>query len=80
MAHRYENVQDYYGRVLQNSKDLKTSACTAAGRPPQGIIDAIGMVPEEVTSKYVAVWRPWSGSIVCATLLNLALLHRLDVG
>ena len=25
----YEIVKDYYGKVLQSSKDLKTSACTA---------------------------------------------------
>lgn len=25
----YESVKDYYGKVLQTSKDLKTSACTA---------------------------------------------------
>ena len=29
----HEAVQDYYGRVLQSSRDLKTSACTAGGKP-----------------------------------------------
>eukprot|EP00911_Craspedida_sp_UC1_P002409 UC1_evm2s1798 len=47
----YRNVQDYYGRVLSTSKDLKTSACTASGRPPQIVIDALAKVPEAVTSK-----------------------------
>jgi hypothetical protein len=28
-ASRYESVKDYYSNVLQSSKDLKTSACTA---------------------------------------------------
>ncbi len=30
----HEAVQDYYGRVLRSSRDLKTSACTAGGKPP----------------------------------------------
>ena len=38
-AHReqltHAAVADYYGRVLQSSRDLKTSACTAGGKPPE---------------------------------------------
>ena len=30
----HQAVQDYYGRVLKSSRDLKTSACTAGGKPP----------------------------------------------
>eukprot|EP00951_Prasinocladus_malaysianus_P019468 scaffold157252_cov45-Prasinocladus_malaysianus.AAC.1 len=32
-SNTYESVQNYYGKVLGSTKDLKTSACTAAGRP-----------------------------------------------
>ena len=44
-AKTLEVVQDYYGKVLSTSKDLKTSACTACGKPPQYVLDAIKKVP-----------------------------------
>ena len=37
-------VADYYGRVLQSSRDLKTSACTAGGTPPELIRQVCCMV------------------------------------
>lgn len=47
-----ESVQEYYGKILQNSKDLKTNACTCAEAPPQDIRSALANVHEEVTSRY----------------------------
>lgn len=43
-ASTYGDVQEYYGKVLQTSKDLKTSACTAgtfsaAERPSRLCLD-----------------------------------------
>jgi hypothetical protein len=29
----YESVKNYYRRILQTSKDLKTSACVCASKP-----------------------------------------------
>jgi hypothetical protein len=29
----HDDVSEYYGKVLSNSKDLQTSACTTSGRP-----------------------------------------------
>jgi hypothetical protein len=37
-------VQEYYGRVLNNTSDLKTSACVAAGKPPLHIRNALRLV------------------------------------
>lgn len=51
-ADRLLSVQNYYGEVLQSSKDLKTNACTTAARPPQIIVDALRGVPQEITDKY----------------------------
>ena len=44
----YDVVRDYYGKVLANSKDLKTNACVCCERPPDHILNAIKEVPSEV--------------------------------
>lgn len=54
----YEVVQDYYGKVLSSSKDLKTSACTASGRPHTRIIAAMKKVPSEVMDKFYGCGAP----------------------
>ena len=54
----HEIVQDYYGKVLANSKDLKTSACTASGRPHPQIIDIMRKVPAEVMDKFYGCGAP----------------------
>ena len=38
---RKASVEEYYGRVLSTSKDLKTSACSASKKPHHLIIDAM---------------------------------------
>ncbi|KAJ2596071.1 hypothetical protein GGF39_003587, partial [Coemansia sp. RSA 1721] len=48
----YDSVKTYYGKVLASSKDLKTSACTAASRPPAKIMSIISQIPDAVTSKF----------------------------
>lgn len=46
------DVKEYYGSVLQNSGDLKTSACTTSKRKlPQSVRDALGQVHDEIVSK-----------------------------
>eukprot|EP01013_Petalomonas_cantuscygni_P011293 TRINITY_DN246_c0_g1_i3.p1 TRINITY_DN246_c0_g1~~TRINITY_DN246_c0_g1_i3.p1 ORF type:complete len:392 (+),score=68.25 TRINITY_DN246_c0_g1_i3:100-1176(+) len=47
-----QDVKDYYGKVLQKSDDLKTSACSAAGRPPARVAACIKNIHEEVLSRY----------------------------
>ena len=47
-----ENSQDYYGRVLQGSGDLRTSACCTAAPPPPRLRDALAQVHDEVRGRY----------------------------
>lgn len=47
-----ENVQRYYGQVLQGSEDLRTDACCTAEAPPAAIRQALANVHDEVTSRY----------------------------
>ncbi|NWW09351.1 AS3MT methyltransferase, partial [Oreocharis arfaki] len=45
--------QDYYGKELQKSEDLKTNACITSARPlPKVVRDALGRVHEEVVARY----------------------------
>lgn len=48
---KLQEVQNYYGKVLQTSKDLKTTACTTSGRPPAPIRAALARVPKPITDK-----------------------------
>lgn len=67
----YELVQDYYGKVLGNSKDLKTSACTASGRPHPHIVAAMKKVPSEVMDKFYGCGAPLPLGIGGLRLLDL---------
>ena len=55
MAATHEKVQDYYGKKLQKTEDLKTTACTTScgGSFPQVIKKALADCHEEVVSKLV---------------------------
>ncbi|NXS57585.1 AS3MT methyltransferase, partial [Brachypteracias leptosomus] len=45
--------QDYYGKELQKSGDLKTNACVTSARPlPKVVRDALERVHEEVVARY----------------------------
>lgn len=47
------DVQEYYGKVLQGTKDLKTNVCTVGKLSmPKHVKDALKQVHEEVVSKY----------------------------
>jgi len=48
----HEQVQHYYGNVLQGSADLKTDACCTATAPPPHLRAAVAEVHEEVRGRY----------------------------
>ncbi|XP_074448145.1 arsenite methyltransferase [Larus michahellis] len=49
----HREVQDYYGKRLQKSADLKTNACITLARPlPKAVRDALENVHEEVVARY----------------------------
>jgi arsenite methyltransferase len=48
----HASVQDYYGKVLQSTADLKTSACTTGAAAPAHLRKAIGRCHDEVLSRY----------------------------
>lgn len=48
----HELVQDYYGRTLKSSADLKTSVCCDANAPPPALRPVLGRIHPEVLARY----------------------------
>ena len=47
-----ENVQEYYGKELKSTEDLKTNACCTLEAPPIHIMKALSNVHDDVQAKY----------------------------
>mmetsp|Transcript_62827 Transcript_62827/g.172252 ORF Transcript_62827/g.172252 Transcript_62827/m.172252 type:complete len:391 (+) Transcript_62827:162-1334(+) len=67
----YESVQNYYGKVLGSSNDLKTSACTTISRPSPSIMSALNQVPQPITDKFYGCGTPLPTSIDGLDVLDL---------
>ncbi len=66
----YESVQDYYGKVLAGSKDLKTTACSGS-KPSLQIIEALRLVPDEILEKFFGCGAPLPLGIEGLRVLDL---------
>lgn len=52
METKHQEVQEYYGKSLEKSDDLKTNACCTPVPPPKYISDIIAKIHDEVVIKY----------------------------
>jgi len=68
----HELVQDYYGRRLQGSADLRTSACCDPSQTPEWLKPLLARIHPEVTERY------YGCGLVCPPLL--AGCRVLDLG
>lgn len=66
-----ESVQDYYGRVLQSSADLKTSACCLAETLPPHVLEALREVHDEVKDRFYGCGSPIPPAVDGITVLDL---------
>jgi len=68
----HEDVKNYYGKVLQQSNDLKTNACCTSGDIPRHVKNALANVHDEVLSRYYG----------CGLIAPLVLegMHIMDLG
>jgi hypothetical protein len=48
----HESVQDYYGKQLQSSADLKTDACCDISQVPGWLKPLLSNIHPEVSSRY----------------------------
>lgn len=60
----HDIVQDYYGRQLQSTSDLKTSACCDISAIPEWLKPLLGRIHPEVLSRY------YGCGLVCPPLLK----------
>jgi len=47
-----EAVQEYYGKVLSSSADLKTDACCSGEKPPPRVREVLSRIHETVLARY----------------------------
>lgn len=66
-----DHVKDYYGRVLQSSADLKTSACCLAETLPRHVAEVLKDVHDEVKDRFYGCGSPIPPALDGATVLDL---------
>ena len=66
-----EKVQDYYGKVLSTSEDLKTSACCTAEDIPSHVKDILKNIHTEVLEKFYGCGSPLPLGLEGKTVLDL---------
>lgn len=70
----YDVVQDYYGKQLQSSDDLKTTACCDISQIPNWLKPLLSNIHDEVLSRY------YGCGLVCPALLEGCRILDLGCG
>ena len=65
----YNDVKEYYGKILESTKSLKTSACTMSSRPSDTILNILKKIPSEIKNKFYGC-----GSTIPMGIENLKIL------
>jgi len=54
----HQKVSDYYGKILQTKKDLKTSACCTLDKIPAYVKEPLKLIEEEIQTKFYGCGAP----------------------
>ena len=54
----HQKVSDYYGKILQTKKDLKTSACCALDKMPAYVKEPLKLIEDEIQTKFYGCGAP----------------------
>jgi len=76
---KHENVQDYYGKVLQGSDDLQTNACCTPDDIPEYVKAVLSRVHDEVLMRYYGCGLVMPLALKGATVLDLGCGAGRDV-
>lgn len=71
MNKQYSDVKDYYSKVLESKKDLKTSACCPAEALPKHIRSFAAKVAPEIIEKFYGCGVPLPSALEGKTVLDL---------
>ncbi|EQA36826.1 methyltransferase domain protein [Leptospira inadai serovar Lyme str. 10] len=74
-----ESVQNYYGKVLQSNKDLKTSACCNAESLSPSHLPILSKIHPEVKDKFYGCGSPFPPALSGRTVLDLGCGSGRDV-
>lgn len=66
-----EAVKQYYGRILQSKKDLKTSACCTSERLPEHLAAIVHQIHPEVRDRFYGCGSPIPPMLDGCTVLDL---------
>ncbi len=69
-------VSDYYGNVLKASKDLKTNACCATGRPPKWLQEPLSNIHSSVLDKFYGCGYPFPEAVEDCVVADLVSHHE----
>merc|ERR1711936_369085 len=72
-------VSDYYGKQLKASKDLKTNACCASGKPPKWIQLPLSKVHPSVLEKFYGCGFPFPEAMEGCVVADLGCGSGRDV-
>ncbi|MGQ0620209.1 MAG: methyltransferase domain-containing protein [Panacagrimonas sp.] len=67
----HQSIQDYYGKLLQSSADLKTSACCLTESPSPRVLAALANVHEDVKNRFYGCGSPIPPALTGLSVLDL---------
>lgn len=76
---KHDSVQDYYGKVLQGSGDLKTDACCTTDAMPEYLKPILSKVHDEVMARYYGCGLIAPNALEGARILDLGSGSGRDV-
>ena len=74
-----DNVKEYYGKILNNKKDLKTSACCAIEDLPIAQREVLGNIEPEILDRFYGCGSPIPPVLENCTVLDLGCGTGRDV-
>ena len=76
----HEEVQEYYGKHLASSDDLKTDAtCCTTSAPPRYVADVMPLIADEIVERFYGCGSPIPPALEGATVLDLGCGTGRDV-
>lgn len=70
-AQIFENIRDYYGRVLQTNRDLKTGACCSGDSFAPPVREILKQIHPDVIAKFYGCGSPIPPELTGRTVLDL---------
>ena len=76
---KHDEVREYYGRVLQGNRDLKTSACCPTGSVPDEQREIIANIEPEILEKFYGCGSPIPPLLTDRVVIDLGCGSGRDV-